>query len=127
MGEPVAGAQVGGEQAAASAEQDAAGLADGDAALARRLVRDEGALLLDVRSVEEFEGGHVEGAKNIAHTDVAARVDEIAELQGGDKRKPIVVYCRAGRRAGIAKQALLDAGFNQVSNLGGMSSWCEDC
>lgn len=104
-----------------------AGLPDGDPALARRLVRDEGALLLDVRSAGEFEGGHVEGAKNITHTEVPARVDEIVEWQGGDKDKPIVVYCRAGRRAGFAKEALLEAGFTNVSNLGGMSAWCEDC
>ncbi len=113
---------------AKSGQADAnASLPDRDPSLARRLVRDEGALLLDVRSVREFNNGHVEGAKNITHTEVSKRVDEIVEWQGGDKDKPIVVYCRAGRRAGFAKKALLEAGFTNISNLGGMSAWCEDC
>ncbi len=96
-------------------------------ALARRLVRDEGALLLDVRSFEEFESGHVEGAKLIPHDQVAARLDEIAGLLEGDRSKPIVVYCRSGKRSKMAKQTLEQAGFTQVVDLGGMSSWCEEC
>ena len=96
-------------------------------ALARRLVRDEGGLLLDVRSVEEFESGHVEGAKLVPHDEVGARVDEIASLLDGDRSKPVVVYCRSGRRSKLAKQTLEQAGFTQVLDLGSMSSWCEDC
>lgn len=96
--------------------------ADRDPALAKRLV-DAGALLLDVRTPEEFASGHVEGAININHTDVPARLDEIRELVGGDLHKPIVVYCKSGRRAGIVKKELLDAGFDRVTNLGGLGDW----
>lgn len=103
------------------------GLPDRDPALARKLVREDGALLLDVRSVSEFESGHVEGAVLIPHTEIEARLEEIIEALGGDKTKPIVVYCRSGRRSGFAKQTLVEHGFTQVSNLGGYSSWCEDC
>ncbi|MCH9682349.1 MAG: rhodanese-like domain-containing protein [Deltaproteobacteria bacterium] len=99
------------------------GLPDSDPALARRLVRDEGAVLLDVRKPNEFAEGHVEGAVSIPHDHVAARIPEIIALANGDQTKPIVVYCRAGGRAGIAKQALLDAGFVNVSNLGGVADW----
>jgi phage shock protein E len=95
--------------------------------LARRLVRDQGGLLLDVRSPEEFESGHVEGAKLVPHDEVGARIDEIASWQDDDRGKPIVVYCRSGNRSKQAKQALEQAGFTQVIDLGGMSSWCEDC
>lgn len=96
-------------------------------ALARRLVRDEGALLLDVRSAREFASGHVEGALLIPHDEVAGRIDEIAALLGGDRSKPVVVYCRSGNRTKTAKSALEQAGFTQVVDLGPMSSWCEDC
>lgn len=95
--------------------------------MARRLVRDEGALLLDVRTNDEFEAGHVEGAKLIPHDQVAARVDEISELLGGDRGKPIVLYCRSGNRTKKARTALEQAGFTQVVDLGAMSNWCEDC
>ena len=115
------------EQAGDQAPVGADGFPDGpyqdrNPALAKQLV-DAGALLLDVRTPGEFAGGHVEGAINIDHQEVAARIEEIRELQGGDAHKPIVVYCRSGRRSGIAKQQLEDAGFDRVTNLGGISDW----
>ena len=100
-------------------------LPDRDPALACRLVREEGAVLLDVRSPEEFAEGHVEGAINIPHDQIDAKAAEIDALQGGEKSKPIVVYCRSGKRAGVAKQSLLDGGRTQVTNLGGLSDWPE--
>ena len=112
---------------AKSAESGKPGLADRDPDLAHKLVDEEGALLLDVRSQSEYDGGHAEGAKLIPHGEVPDRVAEIAEMQGGDKTKPIVIYCRSGHRAGIAKQSLLDAGFTNVTNVGGLSDYCPDC
>ena len=103
------------------------GLADRDPALARRLVRDEGALLIDVRTAEEFEAGHVDGAILIPHDELPDRLEEVLEKQGGDKTKPIVVYCKSGGRAGKAKATLTEAGYENVSNLGGFTDWCEDC
>lgn len=96
-------------------------------ALARKLVREQGALLLDVRSPAEFESGHVDGATLLPHDQVAARIEEIDGWLDGDRSKPIVVYCRSGNRSGKAKKTLEDAGFTQVVDLGAMSSWCEDC
>ncbi|MCA9706493.1 MAG: DUF1587 domain-containing protein [Myxococcales bacterium] len=49
--------------------------------------------------------------------------DEIERLVGAAKHTPIVVYCRSGRRSGIAKQVLLEHGYTRVTNLGGMSAW----
>lgn len=97
-------------------------LPDRDAELAHRLV-EEGAVLLDVRTPEEFEERHLEGAVNISHKEVPDRLAEIDTATGGDKTKPIVVYCRSGHRAGIAKEALLEAGHTQVTNLGGIDDW----
>lgn len=97
-------------------------LPDGDSKLAHRLV-EGGALLLDVRTPAEYAEKHLDGSLLIPHTEVAGRIDEVLAAQGGDKSKPIVVFCRAGGRAGIAKAALLQAGFTEVTNLGGIDSW----
>lgn len=106
-----------------SSEASAEGLPDRDAALAHRLVEEEGALLLDVRTPDEFAAGHIDGARNVPHDQVEARIDEIEAMVEGDKDTPIVVYCRSGRRAGIAKDALRKRGFGRITNLGGMSDW----
>ena len=74
-----------------------------------------GALLVDVRSPEEFAAGHLEGALNIPHDVIAARLAEF----GQDKTKQIVLYCRSGRRSGIARDALIANGFTAVVNAGG--------
>lgn len=97
-------------------------LRDRDSALAHKLVS-EGALLLDVRSPEEFSGGHLKGAVNIPVEDLESKMAEVQKLVGGDKKKPIVVYCASGARSKYAKKALVKAGHEQVSNLGAMSNW----
>ncbi len=74
-----------------------------------------GALIVDVRSKGEFESGHLEGALNIPHTEV----EENLALFGDDKGKPILVYCRSGRRSGIAKEILEKNGYTAVHNGGG--------
>lgn len=83
---------------------------------AHRLVA-EGALLVDVRSLGEFSGGHLPGAINVPVDQIAARADELAQ-----KGKPIVVYCASGMRSGSAARALKARGVS-VHDLGGMSRW----
>lgn len=97
-------------------------LPDADPKLAHRLV-EQGALLLDVRTQAEYDEKHLDGSLLIPHTEVPGRIDEVLTAQGGDKHKPIVVFCRAGGRAGLAKAALLQAGFTEVTNLGSIDSW----
>ena len=80
----------------------------------RRLIQ-EGALLVDVRSEQEFKSGHLEGAVHIPHTEVAKRLAEF----GPDKQRPIVVYCRSGGRSGKAQAVLQSNGFTKVVNGGG--------
>ena len=80
------------------------------------------ALILDVRTPEEYARGHVPGAVNIPHTEVEARLDELS----GDKDRPVVVYCERGGRAGQAEATLLAAGFTDLRHLeGDMSAWRE--
>jgi rhodanese-related sulfurtransferase len=78
------------------------------------------AIVLDVRSVEEFEKGHIAGAINIPHDTIAERLDELTNF----KQQKVVVYCRSGRRAGIAENILADNGFEQLLHLDGdMNGW----
>jgi rhodanese-related sulfurtransferase len=79
-----------------------------------------------VRTPEEFAGKHLEGAVNIPVDDLKGRLGDVDKLTGGDKSKPIVVYCQAGGRAGRAKGVLVEAGHPQVTNLGGIGDWDKD-
>lgn len=82
--------------------------------------RSEGAVVLDVRSPEEFSKGHVPGALNIDINSpgFASRVAAF------DKSKPILVNCHAGSRGAIAAAELAKLGFKTVCNLeGGLAAW----
>jgi rhodanese-related sulfurtransferase len=77
-------------------------------------------VLLDVRTVEEFVEGHIPNALNIPHKELEAR---LAELSGA-KDTQIVIYCRSGRRAEVAKQVLVKNGFNHLDHLtGDFNGW----
>ena len=84
---------------------------------ARALVA-KGALLLDVRTPGEFAGGHIEGALNIPVQELGQRLGEL-----GDKARPIVVYCRSGKRSSRAASMLKGAGHSATHDLGAMSRW----
>lgn len=84
----------------------------------RELV-DQGALLLDVRSPEEFARGHVDGAVNIPVQVLANRFHELGE----DKHAPIVVHCHSGGRSRAAAHMLQQLGFRNVVDIGGMPNW----
>tara|TARA_R100001377_G_scaffold83161_1_gene64289 strand:+ start:1065 stop:1508 length:444 start_codon:yes stop_codon:yes gene_type:complete len=76
---------------------------------------DHKVVVLDVRTVEEFEEGHIPSAFNIPHKELEAR---LAELSGA-KNTQVVIYCRSGRRAEVARQVLEKSGFNQLDHLSG--------
>jgi len=76
-------------------------------------------LVLDVRSAEEFASGHVPGAINLSHEQVAARVGEL------DRTREVVVYCERGMRAAKAAEVLSSAGFEVKHLTGDMSGWRE--
>ena len=81
-----------------------------------------GALVIDVRSTEEWNAGHLPNAKHLPVGDVARRLDDVEEWTGGDKDKIVVVYCSAGSRSGRARTALMAAGYKNVVNGGGLKS-----
>ncbi|MFO0628496.1 MAG: rhodanese-like domain-containing protein [Polyangiales bacterium] len=81
----------------------------------RALVRD-GASLVDVRTDDEYRGGHVAGATNIPVHTLEARLREIP------KDRPVVVYCRSGGRSANAAALLQRHGYTVV-DIGPMHAW----
>ncbi|WP_277064203.1 rhodanese-like domain-containing protein [Schaalia cardiffensis] len=72
--------------------------------------------LIDVRTPEEFADGHLKGATNIDFNgpDFAEKISEL------DKDGEYTLYCRSGRRSGLALEAMKAAGFTKVTNAGGV-------
>lgn len=85
-----------------------------DQAAALATLQRADSLLIDVRSSEEFSAGALPGAIRIGHDEIAAQIASIAP----DKDRPLVLYCRSGRRSGLAKQSLENLGYRQVINAG---------
>ncbi len=87
---------------------------------AKRLMDTEsGYVIIDARTQEEFDEGHIEGAIMIPEYEIADR----AEKELTDKNQLILVYCRSGRRSKIAAQALADLGYTNVKEFGGINTW----
>jgi rhodanese-related sulfurtransferase len=88
--------------------------------LQARLAGADAPLLLDVRTPAEYAAGHIPGAVNIPHDQAADRLEELRPYQD----REIVLYCKSGRRAGIAADALAQAGFSRLRHLAGdMPGW----
>jgi len=87
-----------------------------------RALVDGGAVLLDVREVDEWQAGHAAGAVFIPLGEVAARANELrANEPTADRR--IVAICRAGGRSERATRFLRAQGFDVVNLAGGMRAW----
>ncbi len=77
-------------------------------------------LLIDVRSPEEFAEGHIPGAINMPHEQITGYLSELTGWQD----KPVIVYCRSGRRASMAMQVLEQHNFSALRALeGDMLGW----
>jgi len=83
------------------------------------LQQGEALTVIDVRTPGEFAEGHIEGALNL---DVEGG-QFTAGIAALDPTKEYVVYCRSGRRSAIAAQAMIDAGFTTVYDLGPLDAW----
>lgn len=70
---------------------------------------------IDVRTTDEFNAGHIEGATHIPYEEIAQRIAEVTS----DKNATINLYCRTGRRSGIAQETLQAMGFTNAVNQGG--------
>jgi rhodanese-related sulfurtransferase len=94
----------------------AMGTAKGNGAEAKEKIK-MGALVLDVRTAAEYQGGHVDGALNIPVQELESRLGELK-----DKKRAIVVYCASGMRSAHAAKILATAGFMDVTNAGGWAN-----
>lgn len=79
----------------------------------------EEAIILDVRTQAEYEGGHIPNAKLLPVAEIEAGAAAILP----DKNSTIIVYCRSGRRSAAAAQKLVSMGYTQVFDLGGLNNW----
>jgi rhodanese-related sulfurtransferase len=80
-------------------------------------------VLLDVRTADEFNSGHLAGAINLDYYAADFKAN-IAKL---DKNKQYLVYCRTGIRGAASVQIMLDLGFTKAQNMaGGITEWTQE-
>ena len=80
----------------------------------------EGAQVIDVRESDEFDVGHITGAKNIPNNDIERRSNEISS------DKPIILTCSLGQNSPSAGEKLQEQGFKDIYILsGGLTTWTE--
>ena len=80
---------------------------------------EEGYIILDVRTQEEYDEGHIPGAIVISHEEITEKAEEMLT----DKNQLILVYCRSGRRSKIAAEALVELGYTNIKEFGGIIDW----
>jgi rhodanese-related sulfurtransferase len=80
---------------------------------------EEGYIILDVRTQEEYDESHIPGAILIPNTEIEARAEEILT----DKDQLILVYCRSGRRSKLAAEILVELGYTNIKEFGGIIDW----
>ena len=78
-----------------------------------------GYIILDVRTQEEYDEGHIEGAVLIPDYEIAAKAESVLT----DKDQLILVYCRSGRRSKLAAEELVKLGYTNVAEFGGIIDW----
>ena len=79
-------------------------------------------VLLDVRTVEEFESGRIINSINIPHEMLLSNIDLVSEYSN----EQLIVYCRSGKRAGLVIKALEKNGFNNIVDIkGDILAWSQ--
>lgn len=80
-----------------------------------QIIQDKNITIIDVRTKEEYESGHIKGAINIPDTEIENEVNY-------DKDKAIAVYCRTGVRSSEAAKTLEKMGYTKIYDLGGIKN-----
>ena len=80
---------------------------------------EEGYIILDVRTQEEYDQGHIPGAILIPDTEVEVTAEEVLT----DKDQLLLVYCRSGRRSKLASEILVELGYTNIKEFGGIIDW----
>ncbi len=80
---------------------------------------EDGYVILDVRTQEEFDEAHIDGAILIPDYEIADKAESVLK----DKNQLILVYCRSGRRSKLAAEKLVKLGYTNVKEFGGIIDW----
>ena len=80
---------------------------------------ENGYVILDVRTQEEFDEAHIDGAILIPDYEIADKAEGVLK----DKDQLILVYCRSGRRSKLAAEGLVKLGYTNVKEFGGIIDW----
>ena len=80
---------------------------------------EEGYIILDVRTQEEYDQGHIPSAIVISYEEITEKAEDVLT----DKDQLILVYCRSGRRSKIAAEALVELGYTNIKEFGGIIDW----
>ena len=80
---------------------------------------EEGYIILDVRTQEEYDQGHIPGAILIPDTEIKDKAEEVLT----DKNQLLLVYCRSGRRSKLASEILVELGYTNIKEFGGIIDW----
>ena len=89
------------------------------AVVKERLDKGEKLIIVDVRTKEEYDSGHIPRSLLIPYDEIEATAASLLP----DKNASIIVYCRSGRRSEIAAKSLVKLGYTNVADLGAISDW----
>lgn len=78
-----------------------------------------GYVIVDARTSEEFNEGHIKNAINLDYEEVTQKAESLLP----DKNQLILIYCRSGRRSKIAAESLCQLGYTNVKEFGGIIDW----
>ena len=89
------------------------------AVVKERLDKGEKLIIVDVRTKEEYDGGHIPNSLLIPYDEIEAKAATLLP----DKNASIIVYCRSGRRSEIAAKSLMKLGYTNAADMGAISDW----
>jgi rhodanese-related sulfurtransferase len=81
------------------------------------LLEAEAAELIDVREEDEWEAGHVPGARHVQLVELTAAAETI------DRERPVIFGCRSGNRSRMAAEAFRESGYDAYNMAGGLTAW----
>lgn len=86
---------------------------------ARKIIDEQKGVLIDIRTREEYDEGHIEGCEFIPLNALGYEVEGVVE----DYDTPIILYCRSGQRTKVAAAVLSELGYTAIYDIGGMNNW----
>ena len=85
----------------------------------KRFVEETDYIIIDVRTIEEYESGHIPGSINIPNETIQEEIEEKIP----DKNQVIYIYCRSGNRSAQSAKKLVDLGYQNIYDFGGINTW----